>query len=192
MRMWGKDWKGGQGPQSQTAFCVCATPRLGVRALPSNNVTQNRLISRGRIQCIPGMGMWMPGWTEAEDSLKMSHTSKTPGSERVYGVEGPSLPPSLPLYLAVYRQHADMSVRQRTCSFSPGPDAGEEPRKSRETQFRHTSFEDLKTTGRYWWTLGESSGQKVQPACHTGYSVYILYRLYILYIEYEISLGYII
>lgn len=122
----------------------------------------------------------------------MSHTSKTPGSERVYGVEGPSLPPSLPLYLTVYRQHVDISVRQRTCSFSPGPDTGEEPRKSRETQFRHTSFEDLKTTGRYWWTLGESSGQKVQPACHTVYSVHILYRLYILYIEYEISLRYII
>lgn len=43
---------------SITKWPSVPVPHLGVCTLTSNNVTQNRLISRGGIQCIPGMGMW--------------------------------------------------------------------------------------------------------------------------------------
>lgn len=132
----------------------------------------------------PWDGNVKTGWTEAEDSLKMSHTPKTPGSERVYGVKGPSLLPSLctSLYTACwhYCQHRVLALFTQDLMLEKNSG------RVQELSSGHTSFEDLKTTGRYWWTLGESSGQKVQSACHTICSIYILYRLYILYIEYVI------
>lgn len=111
-----RKWEYGEGLKrwtrpSITKWPSVPVPHLGVCTLSSNNVTQNRLISRGGIQCIPGMGMWRPGWTEAEKSLKM-----TPGSERVWGVKGPPLlPPSVPRCT----QHADKTLSSGCLLFLP-------------------------------------------------------------------------